>query len=151
MKPPEQGKTRLPYSPWNALIPDAKDVDLFRVYNLKFPGLNLQRLPANHPLLTREVFGPLAAIVRVPDLAAAIAAHNSTAMGLVGALFTQDAEAAERFLTEAQAGMLSINRARPAVAADGPFISWKASGYGPPEHGRWNRDFYTRTQAIYSD
>jgi alpha-ketoglutaric semialdehyde dehydrogenase len=45
--------------------------------------------------------------------------------------------------------MLSINRARPAFAAEGPFIGWKASGYGTPEHGRWNRDFYTRAQAIY--
>ena len=47
--------------------------------------------------------------------------------------------------------MLSINRARPPFAAEGPFIGWKASGYGPPEHGRWNRDFYTRAQAIYGD
>jgi acyl-CoA reductase-like NAD-dependent aldehyde dehydrogenase/nicotinamidase-related amidase len=108
-------------------------------------------LPANHPLLTTEVFGPLGAIVRVPDLAAAIAAHNATDMGLVGALFTQDAASAEQFLASALAGMLSINRARPAFAAGGPFIGWKASGYGPPEHGRWNRDFYTRAQAFYGD
>ena len=30
-----------------------------------------------------------------------------------------------------------------------PFTGWKASGYGAPEHGRWNRDFYTRVQAVY--
>ena len=109
----------------------------------------LADLPPNHPLLAREVFGPLAAIVRVPDLDAAIAAHNASEMGLLGALFTQDEEAVERFSDEAQAGMLSINRARPAFAPEGPFVGWKASGYGTPEHGRWNRDFYTRAQAIY--
>ena len=42
-------------------------------------------------------------------------------------------------------------RARPPFAAEGPFVGWKASGYGTPEHGRWNRDFYTRAQAIYGD
>ena len=41
--------------------------------------------------------------------------------------------------------------ARPPFAAEGPFAGWKASGYGTPEHGRWNRDFYTRAQAVYGD
>ena len=107
--------------------------------------------PGDHPLLTKEVFGPLAAVVRMPTLEAAVAVHNATGMGLVGALFTQDEAAMERFLADAQAGMLSINRARPPFAAEGPFIGWKASGYGTPEHGRWNRDFYSRAQAIYGD
>jgi acyl-CoA reductase-like NAD-dependent aldehyde dehydrogenase/nicotinamidase-related amidase len=107
--------------------------------------------PAGHPLLTKEVFGPLAAVVRVPTLDAAIAAHNATGMGLAGALFSQDEAAVAQFLAGAEAGMLSINRARPPFAAEGPFIGWKASGYGTPEHGRWNRDFYTRAQAIYGD
>jgi acyl-CoA reductase-like NAD-dependent aldehyde dehydrogenase len=70
-------------------------------------------------------------------------------MGLLGALFSEDGKAKAKFLAEAQAGILSINRARPPFAAEGPFTGWKASGYGPPEHGRWNRDFYTRAQAIY--
>lgn len=109
----------------------------------------LTGLPPGHPLLTREVFGPLAAIIRVPDLAGAIAAHNATGMGLLGALFSQDERAIAAFLASAQAGMLSINRARPAFAAEGPFTGWKESSYGPPEHGRWNRDFYARAQAVY--
>jgi acyl-CoA reductase-like NAD-dependent aldehyde dehydrogenase len=111
----------------------------------------LADLPPGHPLLSSEVFGPLAAIVRVADLPAAIANHNATGMGLFGALFTQDAESVDRFLAEAQAGILSINRARPPFAPEGPFVGWKASGYGTPEHGRWNRDFYTRAQAVYGD
>lgn len=106
-------------------------------------------LPPDHPLLTSEVFGPLAALVRVPNLTAAIAAHNATGMGLLGAVFTQDEAAVDQFLAGAQAGMLSVNRARPPFSAEGPFVGWKASGYGTPEHGRWNRDFYTRAQAVY--
>jgi acyl-CoA reductase-like NAD-dependent aldehyde dehydrogenase len=109
----------------------------------------LADLPPGHPLLTREVFGPLAALVRVPDLASAIAVHNATGMGLLGALFSQDERSIAEFLSGAEAGMLSINRARPPFAAEGPFTAWKASGYGLPEHGRWNRDFYARAQAVY--
>jgi alpha-ketoglutaric semialdehyde dehydrogenase len=111
----------------------------------------LAGLAPEHPLLAREVFGPLAAVVRVPDMASAVQDHNATDMGLLGALFSDDEASKAGFLAEAQAGILSINRARPSFASDGPFIGWKASGYGPPEHGRWNRDFYTRTQAIYGD
>jgi len=111
----------------------------------------LADLPPSHPLLTGEVFGPVAAIIRVPDLAAAIAAHNATDMGLVGALYSQDQQSEARFLVSAEAGILSINRARPPFSAEGPFLGWKASGHGPPEHGRWNRDFYARAQAIYRE
>ena len=108
-------------------------------------------LPADHPLLTHEVFGPLAAVVRVPNLEAAISAHNSTDLGLLGALFSGERSSQQWFIDQAKAGILSINRARPPFAAEGPFNGWKASGYGTPEHGRWNRDFYTRAQALYGD
>ena len=106
-------------------------------------------MPDDHPLLTEEVFGPLAAIQVARDLDHAIALHNATIFGLLGALYTSEPESERRFIAEAQAGMLSINRARPPFAASGPFVGWKASGFGPPEHGRWNRDTYARTQAVY--
>ena len=109
----------------------------------------LHDLPDNHPLLTDEVFGPLAATQVARDLTHAIALHNATDFGLLGALYTADPASERRCLAEAQAGMLSINRARPPFAAAGPFVGWKNSGFGPPEHGRWNRDTYARPQAIY--
>ena len=109
----------------------------------------LHALPDGHPLLADEVFGPLAAIQVARDLTHAIALHNATDFGLLGALYTADPASERRFLAEAQAGMLSINRARPPFAAAGPFVGWKNSGFGPPEHGRWNRDTYARPQAIY--
>ena len=109
----------------------------------------LHDLPADHPLLTEEVFGPLAAIQVARDLDHSIHLHNATNYGLVGAIFTTDPAAQTRFIAEAQAGMLSVNRARPAFSPAGPFVGWKSSAFGPPEHGRWNRDTYTRPQAHY--
>ena len=109
----------------------------------------LHDLPADHRLLTGEVFGPLAAIQVARDLDHAIHLHNATDYGLVGAIFTTETASETRFLAESQAGMLSINRARPAFSPAGPFVGWKSSAFGPPEHGPWNRDTYTRTQAHY--
>ena len=109
----------------------------------------LHNLPDTHPLLANEIFGPLAAIQIADNLDHAIALHNASRFGLLGALYTADSAAERRFLDQAQAGMLSINRARPLFSAAGPFVGWKNSGFGPPEHGRWNRDTYTRTQAVY--
>jgi acyl-CoA reductase-like NAD-dependent aldehyde dehydrogenase len=106
-------------------------------------------LPDDHPLLASEAFGPLAAIQIARDLDHSIALHNATSFGLVGAMFTTDAKSERRFLAEADAGMLSINRARPPFSASGPFVGWKRSAFGPPEHGRWNRETYTRPQAQY--
>ncbi len=106
-------------------------------------------LADDHPLLTEEVFGPLAAIQVARDFDHALALHNSTNFGLLGAIYTSDRAAERRFLDEAQAGMLSVGRARPPFAASGPFVGWKASAFGPPEHGRWNRDVYARPQAWY--
>ena len=109
----------------------------------------LHNLPDDHPLLTEEIFGPLAAIQVARDLDHAIVLHNATDFGLVGAIYTNDPAAEHRFLEAAEAGMLSINRARPPFAASGPFVGWKASAFGPPEHGRWNRDVYAKLQAHY--
>jgi acyl-CoA reductase-like NAD-dependent aldehyde dehydrogenase len=101
-------------------------------------------------VMQSELFGPVAGLVVAEDFDQALRLHNGTTYGLVGALFTRDPGHEARFLDRAEAGILSINQARPAFASAGPFVGWKSSGYGPPEHGRWNRDFYARPQAVYN-
>ncbi len=109
----------------------------------------LANLPAHHSLLTDEAFGPVATLLRVATFEDAIAVHNATEFGLVGVLYSSDDNRQKEFLEKAEAGMLSVNRARPAFSSAGPFSGWKASGHGAAEHGRWNRDFYTRPQVAY--
>jgi acyl-CoA reductase-like NAD-dependent aldehyde dehydrogenase len=108
-------------------------------------------LAPESPVATDELFGPVVALLPAKDLNEAIALHNRGEHGLVGALFSRARADISRFLAEAEAGILSINQARPPFAGSGPFVGWKASGFGVPEHGRWNRDFYTRVQAVYLD
>jgi aldehyde dehydrogenase (NAD+) len=54
-----------------------------------------------------------------------------------------------RFLREARAGILKLNRATAGADVDLPFGGWKASGLGPPEHGDADRAFYARLQTLY--
>jgi acyl-CoA reductase-like NAD-dependent aldehyde dehydrogenase len=58
---------------------------------------------------------------------------------------------ADRFMSEAQAGILKINRSTADAAVDVPFGGWKASGLGPPEHGEFDLDFFTRPQTVYGN
>jgi acyl-CoA reductase-like NAD-dependent aldehyde dehydrogenase/nicotinamidase-related amidase len=109
----------------------------------------LENVDGFHPIVAEEQFGPVVVIQRVASFDAAINAHSCTAAGLLGALFSTDEDRIARFRRSGQAGILSINQARPPFDAGGPFVGWKDSGFGAPEHGRWNRDFYTRTQAVY--
>lgn len=106
-------------------------------------------LASDHPLNRDEWFGPIATLTRVGSFEEALNFHNGTHFGLLGALYATDQTRIAQFQNRANAGILSIGRARPAFSAAGPFNGWKSSGYGIPEHGRWNRDFYCQVQAVY--
>jgi hypothetical protein len=75
---------------------------------------------------------------------------NGVRQGLAAALFSRSPAHQARFLDQARAGILKLNLATADADAEAPFGGWKASGIGPPEHGRSNREFYTRAQAVYS-
>ena len=110
----------------------------------------MTNLPVDSPILNEELFGPVVALIPADSLDDAIALHNSGIHGLFGTLFSNYSKAQTIFLERAEAGILAINQARPAFAASAPFSGWKASGFGLAEHGRWDRDFYTRAQAVYN-
>ena len=96
-----------------------------------------------------ELFGPVVALRSCKDFDFALILHNEVEQGLLGVIYTNDSLRQEQFTKNAKAGILSINKARPGFSAAGPFIGWKSSGIGMPEHGRWNREFYTQVQVIY--
>lgn len=102
-----------------------------------------------HEVVQEETFGPVLVLQRAADWEEAMKLCNGVRQGLVAALFSSSAELQARFLQEAQAGILKLNSATADADAETPFGGWKASGIGPPEHGAANREFYTRTQAVY--
>lgn len=103
----------------------------------------------DHPLVQEETMSPLLVVQRAEDFEHALALCNGTRYGLAAALFSSSREIQERFLAEAQAGILKINTSTAGADISLPFGGWKASGLGPPEHGEADRLFYTRLQAVY--
>jgi len=96
-----------------------------------------------------ETFGPLALILPAADLDEAIALANGVPQGLLAAVYGHDRAALSRVAEQAQAGLLKLGPGALAISAEAPFCGWKASAIGPPEHGRWDRDFYARPQTVY--
>jgi acyl-CoA reductase-like NAD-dependent aldehyde dehydrogenase len=112
------------------------------------PVLVLAR-DASDEIVQQEAFGPVLVLQPAEDFDAALALCNGVPQGLAAALFTRSATHRERFLRDARAGILKLDDATADADAEAPFGGWKASGVGPPEHGASNREFYTRTQAVY--
>jgi succinate-semialdehyde dehydrogenase/glutarate-semialdehyde dehydrogenase len=81
------------------------------------------------PVLRDETFGPVAALLAVPDAAAAVEIANRSPYGLGAALWTRDTAAAKAIARRIESGSVFING---MVASDPrlPFGGVKQSGYG---------------------
>ncbi|CAH2604561.1 putative 3-oxopropanoate dehydrogenase [Rhodovastum atsumiense] len=96
-----------------------------------------------------EIFGPVLAIVRAPDYAAAVAMINAHAYGNGTAIFTRDGDTARSFAHEIKAGMVGVNVPIPVPMAFHSFGGWKASLFGDHHmHGPEGVRFYTRLKTI---
>lgn len=105
--------------------------------------------PPDARIVTDESFGPVVVLMEARDLNSALDLCNAVPQGLVATMFSHDDAHQARFLSEAQAGMLRINDVLGGLDPDAPFVGWKDSGLGPPEHGSGDLEFYTRPQSIY--
>jgi alpha-ketoglutaric semialdehyde dehydrogenase len=114
-----------------------------------YPPTILTCQDPTHELVQRETFGPLLVLQPADSWADAVDLLNGVEQGLVAALFTSSAEVSERFLDQAEAGILKLNRSTADAEVDVPFGGWKHSAIGPPEHGSFDRNFYTRPQTVY--
>jgi succinate-semialdehyde dehydrogenase/glutarate-semialdehyde dehydrogenase len=81
------------------------------------------------PAYDEELFGPVAAVMVVPNEEAAITVANDTRYGLGGSVYTRDIERGRRVANRIEAGMVYVNH--PAwIYEDMPFGGIKKSGYG---------------------
>lgn len=89
----------------------------------------LSAVEVQMPAASEEVFGPVAALIRVGGADAAIAVANSSPFGLGANLWTQDLQRARRLARDIEAGQVFING---MVTSDPrlPFGGVKRSGYG---------------------
>jgi acyl-CoA reductase-like NAD-dependent aldehyde dehydrogenase len=100
-------------------------------------------------IVQEETFGPVLVVQTARDWDHAISLCNGVRQGLAAAVFTSSRNIVDRFLDEAEAGILKVNQSTADAAVDVPFGGWKASGLGPPEHGAFDLEFYTRPQTVY--
>ena len=96
-----------------------------------------------------EVFGPVAAIIRVDDLDEAIAVARDADYALSSAICTTSLTAAEKFRRESSAGMVVINAPTSGAEYHVPFAGRAPSGYGAPEQGTATADFFTDVKTTY--
>jgi succinate-semialdehyde dehydrogenase/glutarate-semialdehyde dehydrogenase len=109
----------------------------------------LDSVPAGAGILSEEIFGPVAPIVRFTAEAEAIALANNTEYGLVSYLYSGDLRRSLRVAEALEAGMVGINR---GVVSDpaAPFGGVKQSGLGR-EGAHEGLLEYTETKYIAVD
>lgn len=89
----------------------------------------LDRVAPGMPAYEQELFGPVAAVIRVRDDADALTVANASRFGLGGSVWTQDTARGERIARQVQSGACFVNgmvKSDPRL----PFGGVKASGYG---------------------
>ena len=96
-----------------------------------------------------EIFGPVAAVIKVDDFDEALAVANDTAFGLSSGICTNSLAHARRFRRYAKAGMVMVNLPTAGVDYHVPFGGRKGSSYGSREQGRHAVEFYTAVKTSY--
>ena len=109
----------------------------------------LDGVPADAAILSTEIFGPVAPVVRFTDEADAIRWANATEFGLVSYVYTRDLRRGLRVSEALEAGMIGLNRGLVSDPA-APFGGVKQSGLGR-EGAHEGLLEYTETKYIATD
>lgn len=96
-----------------------------------------------------EVFGPVAAVIRVSDYEEGLRVANDTEFGLCAGICTRSLRHATDFRRRAAAGMVMVNLPTAGVDPHVPFGGRKASSHGPREQGAAAVEFYTHVKTAY--
>ena len=105
----------------------------------------------NAMLSCEEVFGPVTSLYRFGTLDEGLERANAVPFGLSASIFTTSLVSAQRFVDEAQAGMLHVNQQTAGADVHVPFGGIKGSAFGPHEQGRAALEFYTDVVTVYQD
>jgi malonate-semialdehyde dehydrogenase (acetylating) / methylmalonate-semialdehyde dehydrogenase len=102
------------------------------------PGMNIAQ---------EEVFGPVLAVMRVHDLAQALAIENASPYGNAAAVFTETGSLARQVIEGVSAGMVGVNVGVPVPREPFSFGGWNESKFGAGDiTGKGSVEFWTRSK-----
>jgi aldehyde dehydrogenase (NAD+) len=97
-----------------------------------------------------EIFGPVAAVIRVKDYDEALATANDTPFGLSSGIATTSLKHATHFKRNSEAGMVMVNLPTAGVDFHVPFGGRKGSSFGSREQGKYANEFFTVVKTAYT-
>ncbi|HTU37472.1 MAG TPA: NAD-dependent succinate-semialdehyde dehydrogenase [Acidimicrobiales bacterium] len=112
-----------------------------------FPPTVLSGVTTEMDVSQVEIFGPVATVIRVPDLDAAIDAANATPFGLGSSVWTNDERERARCIDGIEAGAVFVN-AMVASTPELPFGGVKHSGHGR-ELSELGLKEFTNAKTVY--
>jgi len=108
----------------------------------------IEGLDPRAELSCKEVFGPVATLHAVADLAEALKLANDTEYGLTAAIHTRSVDRAMWFAQRVRAGVANINLGTYGSEPHMPFGGFGASGNGTREPGVEALDVYSELKNI---
>jgi acyl-CoA reductase-like NAD-dependent aldehyde dehydrogenase/nicotinamidase-related amidase len=100
-------------------------------------------------IVQKETFGPVAVIMSSDNLEDAIKQCNAVSYGLVTTIIGGTPEQVELMQHRVESGIVKVDLSAGGLDMSAPFSGWKDSSIGIPEHGRWDKEFYSRVQVVY--
>ncbi|MBI3320842.1 MAG: aldehyde dehydrogenase family protein, partial [Candidatus Omnitrophica bacterium] len=109
----------------------------------------IERVDPHDELSMTELFGPIACLYLVKDLAEAIALANNSPYGLTSCIHTRSLHRAMQFVQQVQAGVTFVNAGTFGSEPHMPFGGVKQSGNGTREPGTEALDVYSELKDVY--
>jgi aldehyde dehydrogenase (NAD+) len=112
------------------------------------PAIFTESTPAMR-INREEIFGPVAAVIKVRDYDEALAVANDTPFGLSAGIVTTSLKHASHFKRNSASGLVMVNLPTAGLDYHVPFGGRKKSSYGPREQGAYAKEFYTIVKTAY--
>jgi malonate-semialdehyde dehydrogenase (acetylating)/methylmalonate-semialdehyde dehydrogenase len=109
----------------------------------------LDRVRPDMRIAQDEVFGPVLAVIRAPDLDDALRIQHRSPYGNAAAVFTESGGAARQVMDRASVGMVGVNVGVPVPREPFSFGGWNESRFGAGDiTGMSSIEFWTQPKKI---